>query len=662
MSVKRGVIGAVVAAALIVGGLTPAHATIVLGPVGDGHDIFVPGNNYRYGPALIRNDDHSIDMWTCSPGANGQWDYIRHSKSTNDGGTFGGEQVVLQSTTTTGSPDFASVCDPGVVKFGGYYYLAYTGIGLPPDPAHVLVDNPNHVFVARSEDADGPFEKWNGSGWGGTPQPFITYAGDDDKYGIGEPSLVVKDETLFIYYSEYSATSNRTLVATASTTSGDWPGSVTLQGTAIDRSSSGVDIGGPIQDTTDHKYVPSLDKFIAVDVAKRLSADSYIQVYESTDGLTYTPRSQITQGLQPYAHNMGITGDELGHFDPTEHNYIAYAYGPTWASWSTFMQPFNLNDVSSVSSVEKDNSSGTFTNYSDISAAIWRVQPFTVAGTTLPELKVWSYKQGTPAGPLEIRVYALDGSNRPTGLALSTSVLTPSEVSTTPGWITVEPGLTNLTPGGKYGIVLASQKSAAGGGSNAYGWGYSDANLYPSHAQSYTTNGGASWTTEANRSLKFITYTASVVDRDGSAGSFTDWASIGASQQRMQTFTTSSTTLTGIDVWTKRPASNAGDFVVSVYAADSSDNPTGSALWTSNLYPYLVSASYGWLRVYPNLTGLTPGGKYALVLSSPTGSGHYGWAFNDSNPFATGMQKYSVDGGATWVAETSRDLKIITYK
>lgn len=663
MILKRGLVAGFLAAALIVVGLSPAYATVVLNPVGEGHDIFVPGNNYRYGPAFIRNADNSIDMWTCSPGANGQWDYIRHSKSTNDGGTFGNEQIVLQSTTTPGSPDYASVCDPGVVKFGGYYYMAYTGIALPPDPNNVLLDNPNHVFVARSTAAAGPFEKWNGSGWGGTPQPFITYGGNDDTYGLGEPSLVVKDSTLFIYYSEYTATTSKTLVATASTASGNWPGSVTLHGTAIDRTASGIGIGIDIHDSTDHKWVPSLGKFVAVGTAKRMTANSYIQVYESTDGFTYTPQSQITQGLHGYAHNMGVTGDELGHFDTTEHNYIGYAYGTTWASWPTYFQPFNLVDVSSVASVEKDNSSGTFAPWADISAALWRVQPFTVAGTTLPELKVWGYKQGNPTGPLEIRVYALDTSNKPTGLPLSTHVLAPATVSATPGWITVKPGLTGLTPGARYGFVLASPKSAPGGsGTTAYGWAYNDSDLYPSHHESYTTNSGATWVTETNRSLKFIAYTASMVDRIGSPVTYTDWSSVGSTQQRMQTFTTSSTTLTGIDIWTKRPASGAGDFVLSVFAADASDNPTGSPLWTITIHPYQVSASYGWFRAYPNLTGLTVGGKYALVMSAPTGSGYYGWAFNDTDPFPTGVQKYSINGGTTWVAEAGRDLKIITYK
>ena len=628
--------------------------------VGSGQTVFTPtgGMDYRYGPAFIRNADDSIDMWTCSPGANGQWDYIRYARSVDDGYSFPNEQIVLQPTTTTGSRDYQSVCDPGVVKFGGYYYLAYTGIAQPTDPASPLVGNPNHVFVARSTSPSGPFDKWNGSGWGGLPQPFITYNGPADVYGIGEPSLVVKGGTLYIYYSEYTNTTNKTLVATAST-SGNWPGAVTLRGTAIDRSDSGIGIGADIQDTTDHKYVPSLDKFIAVGFAKRLTADSYIQLYESADGLTFTPSGQITQGLQAFGHNIGLTGDELGQFNPTEHNYIGYAYGPNWGEWSTYVQPLILSNDSNATLVDKDNSVGTFTNYVDISAQISRVQPFGVTGTTLSQIKIWTYRAGSPSGALEVRIYAMNGSNQPIGLPLSTHII-PS-VPTTPGWITLNPGLTNLTRGGTYGFVLSSPLST-GGPSDAYGWAYNDSNLYPSYAESYTTNGGSSWNLEAARSLKFITYASSSADTDASVGPFSEYEDVHATVQRLQTFTVSSSTLSRFDIWTRRPSSNAGDLTLKIYAVNALDNPIGPALWTSTLNPSIIPAAFGWLYSYPNLTGLTVGGKYAFILTSPTSSGSYGWAYRDDNPIASGLERYSTDGGATWTTEAARDLKFIAYR
>jgi hypothetical protein len=648
----------VVMASLLVAfiGTGVARAQFSLAPAGSGHDIY-SGGNYRYGPSFIRNADGSIDMWTCSPGSGSQWDYIRYSKSTDDGATFGNEQIVLQPTTTTGSADFYSTCDPGVVKFGGYYYLAYTS-------TNQSNGSYNNVFVARSTNATGPFDKWNGTGWGGSPQPFITYGGTDGAYGDGEPALVVKDTTLYIYYSEYTTTSNTTQVATASTTNANWPGSVTLRGTAITR--QGILYTDPnIQDSTDHKYIPSLNMFIAVDTAFRFSSNFYVQVYESSDGLTYTPSSQLTQNLTAYGHNMGISGDALGQFDPLVHDFIAYAHGTTWGVWNTYLQPFTLSNLSTAAQTDRNNSPGSFTNWNDIKNAIMRVQPFKVTGTTLSRLDMWLYKNGSPAGNLVIRVFALDGSYNPTGLPLYTANIPPGAVSATPGWVTIYPNVSNLTPGGTYGYLLSSPGTTDAGTTNSYGWVYNDSNLYPPYYERYTTNSGTNWTTETNRSMKFISYASAVSDQNNSSGAFSNWNDVYASTQRLQTFTPSSTTLPEVDIWTEKSGTPAGDLVVKVFAVDGSNNPTGAALYTKSINPALVSTSFGWLRIYPNLTGLTSGGHYAFVLSSPSTTGvanAYGWAYNDSNLYGSGVERYSTDGGSLWTSETSRSLKFITYK
>jgi hypothetical protein len=58
--------------------------------------------------------------------------------------------------------------------------------------------NSNHVFLARSKSPGGPYEKWNGKGWGGAPAVFLRYTGDPKKWGCGEPSFVLKDGKLYI--------------------------------------------------------------------------------------------------------------------------------------------------------------------------------------------------------------------------------------------------------------------------------------------------------------------------------------------------------------------------------------------------------------------------------------------------------------------------------
>lgn len=297
--------------------------------------------NYRYGPSIIINDDNSIDAWFASPGGNGQWDWIRYRHSNDNGQTWTNETVVL--TPTSGSADNYSCCDPGVIKFGGYYYIGYTS----------TTDSRgcnNQLFVARSTSPTGPFDKWNGSGWGGNPQPFITYNGPTDAGGVGEPSFVAKDNTLYIYYSWISrdATDHpleQTRVATASVTDVNWPANTSYQGVAINRNMT------YIEDSADVKYIDAYGKFFAINTRKRMTTDAFINAYESTDGITFTPANLPKNFIVAGCHNCGLSGNALGHIDLTKNNFIAYAYGfNTWAQWNTYLNPitFSNDDLPAV--------------------------------------------------------------------------------------------------------------------------------------------------------------------------------------------------------------------------------------------------------------------------------------------------------------------------
>jgi len=328
-----------------------------------GWDIFRPqvGLDYRYGPSIIINPDRSIDMWTCSPGQlnQGAADTIRYLHSTDDGHTFTPGQIVL--TATVGSQDQGSNCDPSVVRFPTtdqttgqtttYYYIAYTGIAVPE-----AVAGTNNVFVARSLSPTGPFDKWNGSGWGGAnPQPFILYTDSPANYGAGEPSMVVKDGTLYIYYtwtesghSTGDPLTNQTRVSTASATDPNWPAHVSYQGVAIDREGA--------EDSLDVKYVPALGTFVGVDVANRLvTQNSFIKPYESTDGIHFT-RSYFLDGDNQqfaissgspitYSSNIGISGNQLGHLDLTDHNFVSYIYDQNFAAWNLRLSPITVGLV-----------------------------------------------------------------------------------------------------------------------------------------------------------------------------------------------------------------------------------------------------------------------------------------------------------------------------
>lgn len=305
-----------------------------------GWDIFDRENppegqtgSYRYGASIIINDDNSIDWWAAGPGlypGYEEWDWIRYRHSVDGGKTWGTEKVVLRPTP--GSLDAYSVCDPGVVKFGGYYYLGYTSTTSASGVE-------NDVFVARSQSPTGPFDKWNGSGWGGNPQPFIEYDGSAGGWGAGEPSFVVKDETLYIYYTWNSA---ETRVATVSASDTNWPGNITHHGVALTRGSG--------EDSTDVKYIDAYGKFIGISTANRFSAESSIKVWESKDGLTFTSAGKVEGiAVQDWAHNAGISGTANGHIDLEDDNFIAYAYSPSnsnvpWAYWNTHLNPVEISE------------------------------------------------------------------------------------------------------------------------------------------------------------------------------------------------------------------------------------------------------------------------------------------------------------------------------
>ncbi|MDR0699304.1 MAG: hypothetical protein LBG28_08845 [Tannerella sp.] len=119
------------------------------------------------------------------------WDQVSYQHSEDGGKTWSHEVMVLKPTEN--SRDQFSICDPGVAKWGGYYYLGYTSTEHEGG-----VDN--HVYVCRSKFPSGPWEKWNGAGWGGNPQPVIEYTGNHTKWGAGEPSLVVLNNTVYFFF------------------------------------------------------------------------------------------------------------------------------------------------------------------------------------------------------------------------------------------------------------------------------------------------------------------------------------------------------------------------------------------------------------------------------------------------------------------------------
>lgn len=314
---------------------------------------------YRYGPSSIINADGSIDMWLASPA----WppasvdplyqsyfaDYIRYRRSTDGGHTWSEyhpnalEFIVLRPTPD--GEDRLAVCDPGVVKIGSYYYLGYTGLSRD-------AGTPAHVFVSRSQNPNGPYVKWNGSGWGGAPesyggmpQPMIRWTGSETSWGYGEPSFVLKDNKLYIYYTEWAGTPFKTNLAICDNPyADDWPAHLRIIGTVI------VHVND-FEDSADVKWCPASNSFIAVATNTRFNIGSDISIWQSTDGQSNWQRVQrYGIKLQDKASNIGLSGNASGHLITSQSNFVCYATGdPYTADWNTYLNPVTIEQIAVVS-------------------------------------------------------------------------------------------------------------------------------------------------------------------------------------------------------------------------------------------------------------------------------------------------------------------------
>lgn len=300
---------------------------IVLDTVDEGEIIFYSSDGYyRYGPSILMYEDGSMDAWFSSPGNNStEWDWItyRHSE---DGLTWSEEELVLKPTP--GSKDQCSVCDPGVIFFDGWYYLAYTSTA---DSGGGGANN--SAFVCRSRYPNGPFEKWNGVDWGGNPEPIIAYEGDPEGWGIGEISFVIKGEDLYIYFSSMDVNGGGTALYKADLVE-NWPATMRFKNDVLPRVH---------QDSLDVAYDDELDMFLAFSVDYRMSESSRIILYGSYDGKTFEDLDTEKKMIEDYAHNLGVAKDVNGHIDTKEDLLIGYAYGKAWGRWNTRFQHMKVS-------------------------------------------------------------------------------------------------------------------------------------------------------------------------------------------------------------------------------------------------------------------------------------------------------------------------------
>ena len=248
------------------------------------------------------------------------WDQASYQNSVDGGKNWSPEKMVLSPTEF--SSDHLSICDPGVGFWNGYYYIGYTS-------TENKAMTQNNVFIARSKKPDGPWEKWDGETWGEDPKPLIKYDGDPSKFGAGEPSIVVVDNTVYFYYTWHDDYPT-TRVATAPADDLNWPGKLSYKGIAINKEN----IAGA--DHCDVKYREDIGKFQAIHTAARMSEKGYIVVWQSNDGIHFEKIGEVHENLMPGIHNCGWSGDGKGHIEADVQQFLSYAYGiGTWGKWKT---------------------------------------------------------------------------------------------------------------------------------------------------------------------------------------------------------------------------------------------------------------------------------------------------------------------------------------
>ncbi len=314
-----------------------------------GRDMYMPRKSqswgYRYGPTIMV-EDGVCHAWFASPGDCYEADWFTYRKSVDGGKTWTDEKMVMAPVPD--SMDWFSVCDPAVIKYGEYYYIGYTSTVFANGGGVC-----NNGFIGRSKSPEGPFERWNGSGWGetrvtadgtlrwlGKPAPVIYYDEDWHNWGAGEFSFVIKDKTIYIYYTWTSKDRDgkpigETRVATADITDENWPGNLTYHGMASKRTSGG-------NDSYDVVYCEDLGKFIALSTDRRFTADSVLAVYESDDGLRFDRVNSIKVNTGWMCHNCGISGDAQHHIKKGDTLLLAYAYGNQWGCWGTRIHDYSF--------------------------------------------------------------------------------------------------------------------------------------------------------------------------------------------------------------------------------------------------------------------------------------------------------------------------------
>ena len=273
-----------------------------------------------FDPCFIQYKNGDVDAWYTvdGPATGEQW--IVYNRFDSETADWSGYRCVLQ--TQSGTLNAYSVSQPSAIFLNGFYYLAYTGSANSEEGTE---GNASSIFVARAKQPEGPYEKWDGSGWSDCPQPVIYYDGPDRAPGAGDVSLVESDGTLYIYYVWNSADANglpvrEVRLAKADAAQEDWPERLQFYGNVCK--------GLGETENLEIKYSEETGKMIALGRETVSDSDSALVCFEGNTPELLTRVSVVRNGIYNDIFSLGLSGSVNGHLrERTPYRpFIMYAY------------------------------------------------------------------------------------------------------------------------------------------------------------------------------------------------------------------------------------------------------------------------------------------------------------------------------------------------
>ena len=308
-------------------------------------DMDTSGGLYAYAPTIMVYNGH-YHMWACSHSSGVIGDVVSY-KSSTDGVHWSAREIVL---TVDGSisDTFIHACDPSVVRFAPpgtnrkFYYMFFSAY----QPGIGTVN-----AVARSDRPNGPFRVFVGgdatipANWHATPVrsiPHLTQVPREpvELYGAGQPSVVVTEDYLRMWYYDDSVRDDAAIMYAISYDGVTWSAATKTN------LSSSISI--------DVKYDPSLEAFVMADLKYNHYVRPRLLFRVSSDGVHWeTLEMTNSRSIPAYSHNPGITGTESGHLVGAPYAMIAFGApydlrpdydndcavsgpGACWAYWDVF--------------------------------------------------------------------------------------------------------------------------------------------------------------------------------------------------------------------------------------------------------------------------------------------------------------------------------------